>query len=140
MILNKYWQHVCTGDKVELQSVDLNKHKVYLKGKLNGCDLDIFDDYWRPITEKEFINMENVNPTQESPLKATDNVNHPSHYNHGKYECIDVMVDVFGKQAVADFCKCNAFKYQWRAEQKNGKEDYEKAAWYIGKYLELINR
>lgn len=27
---------------------------------------------------------------------STDNVNHPSHYNHGKLECIDIMDDVFG--------------------------------------------
>ena len=24
------------------------------------------------------------------------NVDHPSHYNQGKFECIDVMVEVFG--------------------------------------------
>lgn len=27
---------------------------------------------------------------------AVENVNHPSHYNHGKLECIDIMEDVFG--------------------------------------------
>ncbi len=26
---------------------------------------------------------------------STENVNHPSHYNHGKLECIDIMEDVF---------------------------------------------
>ena len=25
-----------------------------------------------------------------------ERVNHPSHYNHGKLECIDIMEDVFG--------------------------------------------
>lgn len=27
---------------------------------------------------------------------GTDTVNHPSHYSNGKYECIEVMKEVFG--------------------------------------------
>lgn len=66
-----------------------------------------------------------------------DNVNHPSHYNQGKYECIDVMEDVFGKVAVSNFCLLNAFKYVWRSGKKNGAEDIRKAIFYLEKYLEL---
>ena len=66
-----------------------------------------------------------------------DNVNHPSHYETGKFECIDVMQEVFGTEAVQNFCVCNAFKYLYRHRRKNGKEDIEKARWYINKYLEL---
>lgn len=64
-----------------------------------------------------------------------DNVNHPSHYT-GKYECIDVMQDVFGNEATDNFCLCNAFKYIWRARKKNGLEDVKKAVWYLNKYIE----
>lgn len=64
-----------------------------------------------------------------------NNVNHPSHYT-GKYECIDVMQDVFGDEATNDFCLCNAFKYIWRARKKNGLEDVKKAVWYLNKYIE----
>ena len=60
-----------------------------------------------------------------------DNGNHPVHYNSGKYECIDVMRDVFGEEAVDNFCLLNAFKYIWRAGRKNGKEDIQKAIWYL---------
>lgn len=67
--------------------------------------------------------------------KIADNVNHPSHYT-GKYECIDVMQDVFGDEATNDFCLCNAFKYIWRARKKNGLEDVKKAVWYLNKYIE----
>ena len=67
----------------------------------------------------------------------SDNVNHPSHYNQGKYECIDVMEDVFGKVAVSNFCLLNAFKYVWRSGKKNGAEDIRKAIFYLEKYLEL---
>lgn len=68
-----------------------------------------------------------------------DNVNHPSHYCTGKYECIDVMIEVFGVEAVKNFCLCNSFKYNYRSGRKNGKEDLEKAIWYSKKYLELCN-
>lgn len=66
-----------------------------------------------------------------------DPVNHPAHYETGKYQCIDVMIEVFGVEAVAIFCRLNAFKYNWRSERKGGREDLEKAVWYLRKYLEL---
>lgn len=70
-------------------------------------------------------------------VKETNNVNHPSHYNQGGIECIDAMVSAFGKEAVGNFCICNAFKYVWRAKQKNGVEDLDKAIWYLNKVKEL---
>lgn len=61
-----------------------------------------------------------------------DNINHPSHYQ-GKNECIDVMRAMFGDEAVKGFCKCNAFKYRFRAGKKStssAEEDIKKAEWY----------
>lgn len=69
--------------------------------------------------------------------KKTDNINHPQHYTYSKYECIEVMTDIFGPEAVKDFCICNAFKYFWRHKHKNGLEDIKKAKWYVDKYIEL---
>ena len=68
-----------------------------------------------------------------------DNVNHPAHYETGKFECIDVMVEVFGAEKVAAFCECNAFKYLYRCENKHEtpQEDWKKARWYLNKALEL---
>ena len=68
----------------------------------------------------------------------SDPVSHPSHYTQGGIECIDAMVAAYGKEAVSVFCLLNAFKYLWRTEHKNGKEDLEKAIWYLKKRLELI--
>ena len=65
-----------------------------------------------------------------------DNVK-PSHYKAGKYECINVMIAIFGKKAVQIFCILNAFKYIFRFQNKNGLEDVKKARWYISKYIEL---
>lgn len=66
-----------------------------------------------------------------------DNVNHPSHYKTGKFECFDVMKEALGDDSVKDFCIVNAFKYIYRHKRKNGIEDIKKAKWYIDKYLEL---
>lgn len=63
-------------------------------------------------------------------------VNHPEHYQ-GKHECIEEMVELFGVDAVIGFCKCNVYKYRYRADRKNGKEDIEKADWYMDKLIEL---
>lgn len=71
------------------------------------------------------------------PIPPKEEINHPDRYKSGKYECIEVMVDVFGKEAAKDFCKLNAFKYIWREKQKNGVEDIKKAVWYLNKLIEL---
>lgn len=67
-----------------------------------------------------------------------DPVNHPVHYEReGAMECIDEMLLIFGKEAVMNFCLCNAWKYRYRASAKNGDEDYFKSDWYLRKYREL---
>lgn len=67
-----------------------------------------------------------------------DPVNNPSHYTQGGIECIDAMVAAFGKIQTASFCRCNAFKYLWRAGKKdNTLQDLRKAVWYINKEIEL---
>ena len=96
--------------------------------------------------QKEVSELEkiyNYNNSQElisKPKETTqkDNVNHPSHYQGSKHECIDVMLDVFGKEKVSAFCELNAFKYQWRANSKGTDiQDKQKAIWYNQKYIEL---
>ena len=65
-----------------------------------------------------------------------EKVDHPEHYQ-GKNECIDVMIAMFGAEAVKSFCRCNAYKYRFRADRKNGEEDIRKAEWYESKLIEL---
>lgn len=70
----------------------------------------------------------------------SDQVNHPSHYLKNGMECIDVMIEKFGTEAVINFCECNEFKYLWRAGLKEGNSaetDRAKAAWYRKKAEEL---
>lgn len=69
-------------------------------------------------------------------LPAIETVNHPAHYQ-GKYECIDEMIALFGVEAVKAFCRCNVYKYRYRADRKNGDEDIKKCEWYMQKLIEL---
>ena len=85
------------------------------------------------IEEKKDLKDEFV---EKAYNEVNDNVNHPTHYQ-GKNECIDVMIAMFGKEAVKHFCMCNAYKYRFRADKKNGSEDIAKAEWYETKLIEL---
>jgi len=81
--------------------------------------------------------IRNESIRRELVKEGVDVVNHPGHYETGKFECIEVMQEALGIDAVKDFCICNAFKYLYRHKRKNGLEDIKKAKWYIDKYLEL---
>jgi hypothetical protein len=69
-----------------------------------------------------------------------DAVNHPEHYNYGKTETIDYIMQVCalypGHQAVL---VGNVIKYISRAPLKGDKEkDLKKAQWYLNKLLEAL--
>ncbi|MBU5594898.1 DUF3310 domain-containing protein [Amphibacillus sp. MSJ-3] len=70
----------------------------------------------------------------------SDRVNHPSHYNQGKYETIDVILDTVqhipGREG---FLVGNIIKYLNRWPFKNGREDLEKAKRYLGLLIDLID-
>lgn len=90
-------------------------------------------------TDKELQEiLHNYRKEHECKVPAHDAVEHPSHYETGKFECIDVMLETQGKQAVTDFCVCNAFKYLYRHGRKNGVEDLKKARWYLDRAIGLI--
>jgi hypothetical protein len=101
---------------------------------------------WDPAINPETCNGEddrkcykcwNVELPSDAP-STPDNVNHPAHYElPGGIECFDVLLATQGLDAVKNFCICNAMKYLFRRNRKNGDEDVKKAAWYIAKYIEL---
>ena len=70
-----------------------------------------------------------------------DIINHPSHYTMYDVEAIDMMVAIWGKEAVATYCKLAAFKYRMRAGLKESnptEQDYAKERWYLNKAKELM--
>lgn len=66
-----------------------------------------------------------------------DNVDHSNHYKTGRFECIDVILETQGIEAVKDFCICNTFKYLYSHKNKNGVEDIKKAKFYLEYYIKL---
>ena len=67
-----------------------------------------------------------------------DVVGCPQHYTSTSIECIDAMRETQGVEATKQFCICNAFKYLWRHNAKNGDEDIKKASWYLNKAVSLM--
>ena len=71
-----------------------------------------------------------------------EHVEHPNHYNTYPMETIDMMVAIWGKEKVADFCEINAFKYRMRMGTKPDnaiEQDLKKEQWYLNKAKELRN-
>ena len=66
-----------------------------------------------------------------------DNVNHPSHYKIGEYECFTEMRALFGIDALISYCKLAVYKYRYRFTKKNGDEDLKKAGWYMRELMKL---
>ena len=68
-------------------------------------------------------------------LVDSDPINHPAHYTTlAGVECIDV-VERF------NFNRGNTIKYIWRAGHKgNELEDLRKAAWYLNREIERVER
>ena len=67
-----------------------------------------------------------------------ERVNHPQHYNSGKIEVIDFIVD---QGMGLDFCLGNALKYIARAKHKGHlAEDLKKAVWYLNRAIEDLEK
>jgi len=66
------------------------------------------------------------------------------YYTKAKHkECIVEMRDKYGEYAVYCFCKCNAYKYLYRAGLKENNpalQDWEKAKWYIDYANSIVSK
>ena len=88
-----------------------------------------------PIDAKP--NQTTINAMNEADALFADAVNHPSHYA-GEIECIDAMEAMLTPEQFIGYLRGNAFKYQWRYENKGGITDLEKAQWYLNKLISRI--
>lgn len=64
----------------------------------------------------------------------------PKHYQLAGKETFDMMVNIWGKQAVIAHCEMCAFKYQMRLGKKPEQpieRDQKKIEWYENKIKEL---
>lgn len=81
---------------------------------------------------------------KEHNTKETDMVNHPPHYNSGKFETIDVIEDILnGYKGFAFVAHClgTTIKYIYRGPFK-GKmlEDLKKARFYLDKAIKWLEK
>ena len=100
------------------------------KKKYNStAELDIRDLHGHPPPPKTEVGDKETLVNFKMNL-----VDHPSHYNYGKYETIDVIED-WG----LDFNCGNAVKYISRHMHKGSPvRDIEKAIWYLRRRLESL--
>ena len=118
----------------------------------NKAEEDLTDDDYREgieaLESRDNIKMgKSVGDGSKTLLRAThkpthgseyDVVSKPPHYASTSIECIDAMRETQGVEATKQFCICNAFKYLWRHNAKNGDEDIKKASWYLNKAVSLM--
>ena len=139
------------GDRIRMQEVNgveitvLIKSVYRLTGEKTGSNLAIdkwFADVeaidgrtWTIDDSYDFYSLANGN--EETQKTLDDKVNHPSHYTYGDIEVVDfieqVTKDYKPELAIAIG---NAIKYISRANRKNGKEDLDKARWYLNRAFE----
>ncbi|MDW3914192.1 DUF3310 domain-containing protein [Staphylococcus saprophyticus] len=116
-------------------------------GNLYDITDDNYFELWsKQIEDKtEHIGFDKENTEKSRKLlsndvkqrKRNDTVNHPSHYNYGDIEIIDFIEQVTQHyNANVAYHIGNAIKYLARSPHKNGKEDIDKARWYIERAFE----
>ena len=139
------------GDRVRVLRLNTNEVDFYATLKdyndghpfiLSNCSDGRFEccSVFKPNTGEVGLNRwdyyvlaEDEEDTEEPIIQhTTDNVNHPDHYNYGEIEIIDFIEQVTQHyNSDVAYHIGNAIKYLARSPHKNGKEDIEKARWYI---------
>lgn len=95
------------------------------------------DEYDRVLQEREEYKRA-LEELQELPAaqEPADPVNHPLHYTRGDIECIDAIeAATAGLSGPEAYSTGAAIKYLWRWKYKNGREDLQKAAWYVNRLI-----
>ncbi|MDW4141580.1 DUF3310 domain-containing protein [Staphylococcus saprophyticus] len=106
--------------------------KISSNGK--SAEIRVDDGVYRGITDNNDFTILEWNAT---PQYAEDMVNHPSYYNYGDIEVINFIEQVTKHyNPNVAYHIGNAIKYLARSPHKNGKEDIDKARWYIERAFE----
>ena len=84
---------------------------------------------------KQFDNIK-MDMAEHAQLNKLSKVNHPPHYNSGKIEVIDAIVDW-----ELDFIEGNVVKYVTRAKHKGDEiNDLKKARWYLDYLIKNLEK
>lgn len=94
-------------------------------------------------TEAEKVKLSEISNYYSSTIETKtiqeDVVNHPKHYNAGKYETIDIIEDVISNYEISQdaFLVGQIIRYLSRAPLKGDYlENLEKAQWYLNRLVE----
>ena len=117
------------GYKVKVLGDNMTGEVTEIADNGKSAEIQVDDGVYRVINDNYDFTIIEWNAV---PEYAEDTVNHPSHYNYGEIEVIDYCDQV---------CKTyppqlapyvfNAIKYLSRSEFKNGKEDIDKAKYFV---------
>ena len=103
-----------------------------------GFDAKEIDDLIKKITNKIENNVYKL------PEESNESVDHPSHYNHGGRETIDIIKDHLNNNdwnAYQGGLLFNVYKYIDRAPYKGKRvEDLKKAAWYLNELIDDVSK
>ena len=125
---------ICGGEALAVDY--MGKHDVWLNRvfcRYNQCQA--VDGYESPQAAHASWNRLQAEQPAPAAEQAQDMVNHPPHYNGhpSGVECIQVTERL-------PFNLGNAFKYVFRHKAKNGREDLQKAHWYLKREIEREHR
>lgn len=73
-------------------------------------------------------------PTKEVETSAIN----PAHYKDTPIQFIDAVKAAMTDQQFQGFLRGNVIKYLWRYENKGGKQDLEKAEWYLKRLIDEL--
>lgn len=114
-----------------------NAKEVMTKDVLVDSD-NLSDIYIADVTNEVGFADVDAGDVLEESFEDEDSVNHPSHYNYGPIEVIDYInqtTNGYTDKGHVAYCIGNVIKYISRAPFKNGKQDLEKAQWYLSEAI-----
>mgnify|MGYP003134633007 CR=1 FL=1 len=109
-----------------------------------------YEDYMKSKMKEEELRINSPNKKKDLKKKADgllkdlyektglDMVNNPPHYNQHGIECVDA-IQAATNDGFHHYLQGNIIKYIWRYKYKNGKQDLQKAAWYLEKLIEIYD-
>ena len=141
-VLWDYIKSSCAGDNCVFQTLCPDCGGDCLKGFEAWLGLECEAEENPPADKidkpRKHLPRETLNSKTMINDVTTDDVNHPAHYTGGKIEVINFIED-----KELGFHLGNAVKYISRAGRKDAKktiEDLRKAAWYINRQIQILEK
>lgn len=120
------------------QAQDLSAHSTFCRQDGAGATAIKEAPWFEPIEDNGCKDGVCPVPWATKPYRPElqpDLVNHPSHYNEGKIECIDAIEAQLTPEEFRGYLKGNIAKYNWRERHKGGTESLRKARFYLNRII-----